>query len=533
MNKSQWTRPSSHKRRNKTKKRKRDLKEPKVRKQEVETEDDGMLTKYLADEQFQLLTAKPKELLEDFIPPQWAYSFNACRTQFIRFWEERPWYDDASPDFDFFPNPTVSSDDSDGFDEESNAVLRGDADLETQLDLEKTRDSTSMLKPSDGTHQGSETQSLESDEEATKEVEVEPAPDVGEGWTLIKTWRMRGVTKGRVDRTWCSPCGKPFRSIAHVKRFKAGQARERRKSSRPAKKTDPPREPIKETISKPTSSPPRRSTEARSEPIKKNISMPISKPIDIERNDSELGTELMTVDSETPAGRTERDSDELCKNVEIVRDIDSARSVKDKAEVTIDDLPNEVEVADKDVDAALSSQLITIKDLKKKTEALYAAAAPQHNGLLSKSTMIKQVAHLEKVCNKPNLEEALPQLFLHTTAAAENRPSLSASQIPSRSPVPTYVVERKGSTMQVAARVAYLMRHYKRSNSLSRPKALFYCLKATYAKTMCMMLRKSGVNAHIHSRSSIANFAGDSIDVICVGNDGTCYIYLSFRCVHD
>ena len=133
MNQSHWDRASLHKRQKK-RRRRSDLTESKVDRQ-VETEEDGLLTKYLADEQFQLLTAKPKELLEDFIPPQWAYSFNACKTQFIQSWEERPWYDDKSNALDFYPYPDGSSDDSDGFDEESNAVLRGEISYQSNWTL--------------------------------------------------------------------------------------------------------------------------------------------------------------------------------------------------------------------------------------------------------------------------------------------------------------------------------------------------------------------------------------------------------------
>ena len=177
---------------------------------EVEAGGDDMLTKYLTDEQFQLLTSNPKELLESFIPSQWAPLFDACRTQFIRSWEERPWYDDASPNLDFFPNPYASSDDSDGFDEESNAILRDSVEHEAE--------------------------SIDSDEEATNVGQRVPVPELGEGWTVSETRRKSGATKGRRDKTWHSPCGRDFRSLVQVKKFKAKQSHQGSKSA-PRKKS--------------------------------------------------------------------------------------------------------------------------------------------------------------------------------------------------------------------------------------------------------------------------------------------------------
>ena len=184
------------------KKRRKDLKDT-----EIEAESDNMLTQHLACEQFRLLTANPKELLESFVPRQWASSFDACRTQFIRSWEERPWYDDESPNLDFFPNPNDSSDDSDGFDEESCAALKD-----------------------------SVVQEADSDGETMKIGQHVPVPDIGEGWTVSETERKSGATKGRRDKTWHSPCGQNFRSLAQVKRFKAEQARQRNNSA-PRKKS--------------------------------------------------------------------------------------------------------------------------------------------------------------------------------------------------------------------------------------------------------------------------------------------------------
>ena len=447
MNQSQWTMPSSHKR--KKKRRRSDLKEPKVN-EEVETEEDGLLTKYLADEQFQLLTAKPNELLEDFIPPQWAYSFNAAKTQFIQSWEERPWYNDKSKDLDFFPYPDGSSDDSDGFDAESSAVLRG------EMELPKQR---------------------------------MPAPEFGEGWTVSET-RRKSDAKGRHNKTWHSPCGQEFRSIAQVKRFKAEQARQRRRSSTEKRRA----EAITEPVAKPATEP--------AKPIKESA-VPKSQHMDI---DSKISNDSRESDDD-------RDSDELDKIVTIAHDVDSTRPVEDAAVVGGEPGDNS--------GAALSTRHITIGDLKRNTEALYAAAAPGQNGVLSRSNMMKQVAHLQKICDKPNIEEALPQLFLHTPVTTGNSrtPQLPRASSASHH-VPTYVVERKDSTEQIAARVAYVMRHYKRRNSSSRPKALFYCLKATYAKTMTVKLRKAGVNASTYSRTSIAGFSSDSIDVLCLGGDG-------------
>ena len=575
MNQSQWDRASSHKR--KKKRRRSDLKEPKVNRQ-VETEEDDLLTKYLADEQFQLLTAKPKELLEDFIPPQWAYSFNACKTQFIQSWEERPWYDDKSNELDFYPYPDGSSDDSDGFDEESNAVLRGEIELSKQLEVvSKMLDPhcDGLLKKSEAIagSQDIDTSDAESDEEIMeKEPKRMPAPEFGEGWTVTLTSRKSGATKGKQDKTWHSPCGREFRSVVQVKRFKAEQARQRRKSSsekrradaiaKPATKsateavykvvakptanksthdltksatkpTTEPTKPVEDSMdvdsatgeslevdsvikttteqTKTTAKPTEESTKADritkpviepAKPTKEQHGVPKARPADVDSNNEESD---------------DRDSDELDKIVAIVHDVDSTRTVEDAAVTGGNPADN--------TGADLSLRLITIKNLKRNAEALYAAAAPGQNGILSRSTMIKQVAHLQKICDKPNIEEALPHLFLHKTAAVSNLRAFPSSQDSSCSHyVPSYVVERKDSTEQIAARVAYVMRHYKRNNSSSRPKALFYCLKATYAKTMAVKLRKAGVNASAYSRSNVAGFSGDSIDVLCLGGDGEYFV---------
>ena len=586
MNQSQWFDKTSLHKRKKKKRRRSDMKEPQVNRQ-VETEEDGLLTKYLADEQFQLLTAKPKELLEDFVPPQWAYSFNACKTQFIQSWEERPWYDDQLNELDFYPYPDGSSDDSDGFDSESNAVLRGEIELSKQLEVVGKAlhsHSDELLKKSEGTagSQDIDTSDTESDEETMEEgAQRTPAPELGEGWTVTLTWRKTGATKGRQDKTWHSPCGQDFRSIVQVKRFKAEQARERRRSStkkklvggvtKPTSTNDatsklvvkpttkstehfsqtsmglaskPSPEPTSikpmegsmevDSIRRPTTEPSEESMEAdsiiktstkqtkpnlkRAEDSRKadRITKPVIEPAKPTKVFAAPKARPMDIDSKVSIDDKESDdegdSDELDKIVTIAHDIDSTHPVEDAAVAGGKRAGN--------AGAALSLRCLTVDDLKRNTEALYAAAAPGQNGILSRSTMIKKAVHLQKICGKPNIEEALPQLFLHKATTDENLRTLPTSQAPLSHYVPSYVVERKDSTEQIAARVAYVMRHYKRSNSSSRPKALFHCLKESYAKTMTAKLRKAGVNASAHSRSSIAGFSGDSIEVLCLGGDG-------------
>jgi len=473
---TQWNKAALHKKSRK-KRRRRDLKEPKVT-PNIETEDDGLLTKYLADEQFQLLTAKPKELLEDFIPPQWAFSFNACRTHFISSWEERPWYDDAAPELDYFPNPYGSSDDSDGFDEESNAVLRGDVELAARSETVKVLDLGATANSSKAQSRQLDAQDIESaDESVDAELRV-PAPGIGKGWTMTEIQRKSGLANAKKDRIWHSPCGQEFHSIVQVKRFKAEKARQLRKSA--------PR-----TRSK-------KSLEAQTEPR--------NDPMEVEPKGSDPGIEPMDAQPESIA-------------------TDLVETIATIAVEQVELEESGVEDAAGDAYAVRPVGCITVGDLKNNTEALYAAAASHHGGLLSKSTMIKQAAHLRKVSHKPSLEESLPLLFLHNTdVTAQHNPSRSEPPSPSSRAVPRYVVERKDSTQQIASRVAYLMHHHKLSNASSRPKALCYCLKASYAKTMAAKLRKAGVNAQPHipttASNRIAEFAsGTSIDVLCLESE--------------
>ena len=445
---SQWAhRKKSSLHKKSTKKKRRDLKEPKATQNNIETEEDGLLTKHLADEQFQLLTAKPKELLEDFIPPQWAFSFNACRTQFVSSWEERPWYDDAAPELDFFPNPYGSSDDSDGFDEESNAFLRGDIELAVSSEDGQVLDFEAEADTSKDTIQKPDAKDIESDDESMDVEERTPAPDIGEGWTMTKIQRKGGLTGAKKDRMWHSPCGQEFRSIVQVKRFKAEQARQLRKSS-PRKKSR------------------KKSLEPQTKPSEPKDGQPES-----------LATDL------TDTG--------------IQDTVDGERSVG----------------------------CITVDDLKQNTEVLYAGGTSHRSERLTKSTMIKLATHLQKVSAEPSLEEALPQIFLHTANMAQNSTSRSGPRSTSSRAVPRYVVERKDSTQQIASRVAYLMQHRKGSNLASRPKALCYCLKAAHAKTMASILRRAGLKAQVHSVASnkMAKFAsGTTIDVLCLESDSEC-----------
>ena len=393
-----------------------------------------------------MLTAKPKELLEDFIPPQWAFSFNACRTQFISSWKERSWYDDAAPELDFFPNPYGSSDDSDGFDEESNAVLRGDIEPPVPSEDGEVLDFEAEADTNKGTSQKPDAQDVESSEDESMGIEERtPAPDIGEGWTMTELQRKSGRAGAKKDRIWHSPCGQEFHSIAQVKRFKADQARQLRESS-PRKKSG------------------KKSLEPQTKPSERKDGQPESLATDLTDTDIQD-----TVDGERPVG------------------------------------------------------CISVDDLKQNTEVLYAGGTSHRGERLSKSTMIKLATHLQKVSAEPSLEEALPQIFLHTANMTANNTSRSGPRSTSARVVPRYVVERKDSTQQIASRVAYLMQHHKGSNLASRPKALCYCLKELQAKRMASVLKRAGLKAQVHSVASnqIAKFASEStIDVLCLESDG-------------
>ena len=49
--------------------------------------------------------------------------------------------------------------------------------------------------------------------------ERSPAPDVGDGWTVMEITRQSGKSAGHKDKYWFSPGGKRFRSKAEISRF--------------------------------------------------------------------------------------------------------------------------------------------------------------------------------------------------------------------------------------------------------------------------------------------------------------------------
>lgn len=178
---------------------------------------------------------------------------------------------------------------------------------------------------------------------------------------------------------------------------------------------------------------------------------------------------------------------------------------------------------------ARAAPSVGIDDLRNKTERLYHASGTRRREKLpSKSVLIKGAAYLRKEFDNPDSEESLPLIFVHKKDE-ETRPRLCAEDA---TPAPRYVVERKDNTSQVSSRIAYLINNFNGD----RPRALCYCLKNTYARSMTRQLNKNGVKAKAlvsgdDESQTFRSLSSGYLDVVCVGADGKSSLIVHiYRC---